>query len=371
MNDLHGVLLAYRSDPAMRALTQHRTTCSIPYGGRYRVIDFMLSSLVNAGVTDVGLIVHSNYQSLLDHVGSGKDWELSRKHGGLRILPPFSYTQAVGDANARGRMDALVGVRSYLDNIRQDYVVLAWGDIVANLPIAEAFEQHLRTQADITALCAPTPTGNPADCTYFTVGADGCVREVAVHPNEASGCETLECYILSKSLLLSLTDYAAAHRIHSFSEGVLLNMSDSLKIVPYLYNGYVARFYSLNSYYEKSMDLLNPEVQAALFDPNRPVRTKDQSNPSTYYGPEAHSRNCFIADGCVIDGEVENSILFRGVHVARGAKVSGCILMQSTMVQEGAELSAVITDKNVLIRPGRTLVGHESYPLTIVKNTII
>ncbi|MCD8331645.1 MAG: glucose-1-phosphate adenylyltransferase subunit GlgD, partial [Oscillospiraceae bacterium] len=128
---------------------------------------------------------------------------------------------------------------------------------------------------------------------------------------------------------------------------------------------------SLNSYYEKSMDLLNPEVQAALFAPNRPVRTKDQSNPSTYYGPEAHSRNSFIADGCIIDGEVENSILFRGVHVAKGAKVSGCILMQSTMVQEGAELSAVITDKNVLIRPGRTLIGHESYPLTIVKNTII
>ncbi len=371
MNDLHGIVLAYRSNPSLRALMQHRTTCSIPYGGRYRIIDFILSSMVNAGVTDVGLIVHSNYQSLLDHVGSGKDWELSRKHGGLRILPPFNYSQNVVDSNTRGRMDALVGIRSYLTNIRQDYVVMAWGDIVGNFPIAEAFEQHLSTQADITALCSPAPQGHPADCTYFNTDSEGCIREVIVHPSEPKGYESLECYIMSKSLLLTLVDQAATHRIHSFSEGVLLSMAGHLKMVPYLYDGYVARFHSLTAYYRKSMDLLNPSVQQDLFDPERPIRTKDHSNPSTYYGPEAHSHNSFIADGCIIDGSVENSILFRGVHVGKGAKVSNCILMQSTIVQERAELSAVIADKNVLIRPGRTLIGHESYPLTIVKNTII
>ena len=91
MNQLHGIIFAYLSNPDLRELTQHRNTCSIPYGGRYRIIDFMLSNLVNAGIDDVGLIVHTNYQSLLDHVGSGKDWDLSRKHGGLRILPPFGY----------------------------------------------------------------------------------------------------------------------------------------------------------------------------------------------------------------------------------------------------------------------------------------
>ena len=125
MNNLHGILLAYRSDPALRELTQHRNTCSIPFGGRYRIIDFMLSSMVNAGISDIGLIVHSNYQSLLDHVGSGKDWDLSRMRGGLRILPPFSYAQSQTDGENRGRMDALIGVRSYLQKIRQDYVVVA------------------------------------------------------------------------------------------------------------------------------------------------------------------------------------------------------------------------------------------------------
>ncbi len=370
-NHLHGILLAYRSDPALRELTQHRNTCSIPYGGRYRIIDFMLSSMVNAGITDVGLIVHSSYQSLLDHVGSGKDWDLSRMHGGLRILPPFSFAQAHGDGENRGRMDALAGVRSYIQNIRQEYVVLAWGDIVANLPIGDAFEQHKTSGADITAICTRTPTGNPVSCTYFTTGANGTVTDVAVHPTAPMGVETLECYIMSKQLLLNLIDYASAHRIHSFSEGVLLSMVNQLKIVPYLYDGFVARIHSVSSYFTSSMELLKPEVRDDLFSHDNTVKTKIRSVPSTYYGPNACSRGSFIADGCVIEGEVENSILFRGVKVEKGAKVSNCILMQGTTVRENAELSYVITDKNVLINPDRKLMGHASYPLPIEKNAIV
>ena len=138
MNKLHGIIFSYLSNPDLRELTHNRNTCSIPYGGRYRVIDFMLSSMVNAGICDVGMIVHANYQSLLDHVGSGKDWDLSRKHGGLRILPPFGYS-GKREGVYRGRMDALAGVRSYLQNIRQDYVVLAGGDVAVNLPLADVF----------------------------------------------------------------------------------------------------------------------------------------------------------------------------------------------------------------------------------------
>ena len=370
-NHLHGILLAYRSDPALRELTQHRNTCSVPFGGRYRIIDFMLSNLVNAGVSDVGLIVNESYQSLLDHVGSGKDWDLSRKNGGLRILPPFSYAHTPTDGGNRGRMDALVDVRSYLVKIRQDYVVLAWGDIVANLPIDKVFEQHMKTGADITAVCTRTPTGEPSACTYFTVGANGTVTDVAVHPSEPMGCETLECYIMSKELLLNLVDYAAAHRIHSFSEGVLLAMSGQLKIMPYLFDGYVARIHSVASYFSCSMALLNPEVQAELFAPERSIRTKIHSLPATYYSAEACSHGSLIADGCIIEGTVENSILFRGVKVEKGARVSNCILMQNTTIKEGATLTYAITDKNVTINPGRMLMGHESYPLAIEKNSVV
>ncbi|WP_352408694.1 glucose-1-phosphate adenylyltransferase subunit GlgD [Lawsonibacter hominis] len=370
MNQLHGIIFAYLSNPDLRELTQHRNTCSIPYGGRYRIIDFMLSNLVNAGIDDVGLIVHTNYQSLLDHVGSGKDWDLSRKHGGLRILPPFGYANK-REGVYRGRMDALAGVRSYLQNIRQDYVVLAGGDLAVNLPITDIFEQHLKCGADITAVCTRQPKGDPKCCDYFTIGASGRVSDVAVHPALPQGCESLEVYILSKSLLLSLVDHCAAHNIPSFSTGVLQPMVDALKIFPYVFDGYAARLQSVAGYFARSMELLDPQVRRQLFVPERPVKTKDQSNPSTYYGPGAHAVNSLVADGCIIEGEVENSILFRGVRVEKGARVSGCVLFQGTAIQAGAVLKYAITDKNVRVNPGRMLMGHSTYPLAIAKNEIV
>lgn len=370
MAALHGILFAYRSNPALRELTQPRNTCSIPYGGRYRVIDFMMSSMVNAGMTDVGVIVHSGYQSLLDHVGSGKDWDLSRKHGGLRILPPFGYGNGA-ERVYRGRMDALAGVRSYLENIRQDYVVLAGGDLVVNLDLEKVFDEHQASGADITAVCTTRPMGAPDECNYLTVGADGFASDVSVHPNVPNGYESLEIYIISKELLLSLVDHCAAHNIPSFSQGVLQDMRGTLKIRPYLFDGYAARIQSVAGYYARSMELLDPAIRAQLFPKDRPIRTKDSSTPSTYYSPESKVANSMIADGCIIEGQVENSILSRGVRVAKGAKISNCILMQNTTVGEGAILRYAITDKNVKVNPGRMLMGHSTYPLAIAKNETV
>lgn len=371
MNNLHGIIFAYESDAHLRELTQHRNNSSIPYGSRYRVIDFMLSNMVNAGVTDVGLIVHDSYQSLLDHIGSGKDWDLSRKHGGLRILPPFGYADRKGHNEYRGRMDALAGVRSYLEKIRQDYVVLAGGDMAINIPLEDVFEAHLKSGADITAVCTHKPMGDPRGCVYFSIGDNGLVSDVSVRPKSAMGCESLDMFILSKTMLISLVDHCAAHNINGLGEGVLQAMAPILKISPYFFDGFVARVQSVSGYYERSMELLDPAIRDDLFRSDRPIRTKDQSNPSTYYGETARSHNSLIADGCIIEGEVENSILFRGVHVKKGARVSNCILMQSTTVKENAILKYVITDKNVTIEPGRMIMGHDSYPIAVEKNAIV
>jgi glucose-1-phosphate adenylyltransferase len=371
MNDVHGILFAYRANPELRELTSSRNTCSLPYGGRYRAIDFTLSGMVNAGVNDVGVIVHTNYQSLLNHLGSGKDWDLSRKHGGLRILPPFSYASKHREGNYRGRMDALAGIYSYLQSIRQEYVILAGGDLAANLPMREICDRHIATGADITAVCTRTPKSDPKNSTYFTMGADGRVSDVSVNPFAPAGCESLEVYVLSKSLLLSLVDHCAAHNLFSFSGGVLQNMVHSLKIMPFVFDGYAARLQTVAGYFTRSMELLDPAVRADLFLPLRPVKTKDQSNPSTYYGPSGKSANSLIADGCVIEGEVVNSILFRGVRVEAGARVENCILMQGTTVQQGAVLKHTITDSNVRVNSGRMLMGHETYPLAIAKDEVV
>ena len=370
MNDLHGLLFAYRADANLGELTRPRNTCSLPFGGRYRLIDFMLSNYVNAGISDVGIIVHQNYQSLLDHLGSGKDWDLSRKHGGLRILPPFSYARRGGDY--RGPMDALAGVSDYLNNIRQDYVIMGRGDLALNLPVADVFQQHLDSGADVTIVCTPTLRGAPRSSEYVEVSESGRITDLSIHPTAADqSMESLELYVLSKQLLLSMVDYCAAHNIHNFSRGVLLPRLSTLKVLPYLHRGYVARFQSVADYFQHSMDLLDPAVRADLFDPERPIRTKDQSNPSTYYGPDAKSIHSLVADGCFIEGEVENSILSRGVIVEAGAKVSNSVLMQGTIIRAGASLSYTITDKNVQVNQDRMLMGHSTYPLAISKDSIV
>ena len=372
MNDLHGILFAYHSDANLGELTRPRNTCSLAFGGRYRLIDFMLSSYVNAGITDVGLIVHESYQSLLDHLGSGKDWELSRKHGGLRILPPFGYAEK-GGGEYHGNMDALAGVYTYLQNIRQEYVIMGWGDMAVNLPVSDILEQHINTGADVTVVCTKDMKGAPRSTTYVTVGENGQISDLAVNPAEGdeNALESLECYILSKKLLLEMVDYCSAHNIHHFGHGVLLPRLDSLKVLPYTHDGYVARFQSVVGYYERSMELMDSAVRSDLFNSERPIRTKDMSNPSTYYGPESKSVNALVSDGCRIDGEVENSILSRGVIIEAGAKVTNSVLMQGTVVKAGASLAYVIADKNVTINQDRVLMGHANYPLAIAKGSVV
>ena len=371
MNDLHGILFAYRSDKELGELTHPRNTCSLAFGGRYRLIDFMLSSYVNAGISDVGVIVHERYQSLLDHLGSGKDWELSRKHGGLRILPPFGYN-AQNQREYQGNVEALAGVSSYLKHIRQDYVIMGWGDTAVNLPVDEIFEQHKASGADVTVVCTPTMKGAPHFSSYVETDADGRIVDLSIHPSAADKqLESLEVYVISKQLLIDLVDYCASHDQFSFSRHLLLPRLKTLKVMSYVHEGYAGRFQSVADYFQRSMEMLDPAVCEDLFNDERPIRTKDMSNPSSYYGPESKVVRSLISDGCCIEGEVENCVISRGVTVEKGAKISNSILMQGTTVKAGAALNFVITDKDVVVNEDRSLMGHFNYPLAIAKNSIV
>ena len=371
MNNLHGILFAYRSDANLGELTRPRNTCSLSFGSRYRLIDFMLSNYINAGVSDVGVIVHESYQSLLDYLGSGKDWDLSRKHGGLRILPPFSYAEQ-GLGEYRGNMEALAGVAGYLKNIRQDYVIMGWGDVAVNLPVAEIFEQHLATGADITVVCTPTLKGAPNFSAYVETDDAGRITDLSVRPSSAGEqLESLEVYVISKKLLLELVDYCASHEQYSFSRHLLQSRIHTHKIMSYVHKGYAGRFQSVADYFQRSMEMLDPAVCEDLFNDERPIRTKDMSNPSTYYGPGAKAVRSLVSDGCFIEGEVVNCIISRGVTVEKGAKVENSVLMQGTTIKAGATLSSVITDKNVVINEDRSLMGHFNYPLAIAKGSVV
>lgn len=368
MNGLHGIIFCYEQRSDLKELTKTRSAASIPFGGRYRAIDFGLSNLVNAGVSDVGVVLHGRYQSLIDHLGSGKNWDLSRKRGGLKLLPPFAYERRGGVAGEfRGKMEALAGVRSYLDTIRQDYVALMEGDLVANLPLSDVLDQHIRSGADITAVC-----GNDSfavdNGVYFEPDDQGRVREVLYHLHTPRGYRGLEIYILSTRLLKELVDGCIGRDQYSWRHDVLQAGVDRLNIRAYIWNGFAAQIRSVQEYYDRSMQLLDPAIRADLFAPERPIRAKSADKSSSYIGPSGRCVNSLVGDGCNVEGSVEDSILFPGVMVEEGARVRGCILFRDTVIRRNADVACIVTDKRVEILADRTLIGHASYPLVVSKD---
>ena len=369
MNGLHGIIFSYEKRNDLRELGEIRSAASIPFGGRYRAVDFALSNLVNAGVTDVGIVLHGRYQSMLDHLGTGKVWDLSRKRGGLRMLPPFNYQQNWGALPFRGKIEALAGVRTYLDEIRQDYVALMDGDLVVNLPMADIFESHIKSGADVTVVCGNDSFATE-DGTYFEMNRDGRITEVLYRLHTPRGYRGLEVYILSKKLLCEIVDECSARDQFSWRKE-LQTRKNSLNLRSYIWSGFAAQIRSVQEYYDRSMQLLDPTIRAELFTPERPIRAKGADKPSTYVGSNGRCVNSLVADGCRIEGTVENSVLFPGVVVEEGAVVRNCVLFKEDVVRKNAQLSYIIADKDVEVLADRTLMGHATYPIVLAKGSIV
>ena len=371
MRDAHGIIFSYQVGAKLKELTEHRTVSSLPFGGRYRTIDFMLSNMINAGITNVGVIMQEHYQSLLDHLGSGKDWDLSRKHGGLRLLPPFGFANSTGSAVYRGKMEALHCVRTYIQRVPAEYIVLATGELVSTLPLEEMIEMHAESGADITAVCTSNQVGETIDTVHMILDANSIVRDISAGYKMPQSYEALDVYIIEKKLLLGLIEHCASHNFYDFERDVLQNMLGSLTIRGHLFNGYTARPQSVISYFNQSMDLLKKSVRNELFPRERPVYTKIRDDASTYYSPTSVVKNCIVADGCYFEGTVENSIIFKGVRIGKGAKVKNSILMQDVWVHDDAVLNFAIADKDVVINEGRMLVGYDTYPISISKGSVV
>ena len=369
MVGMHGIIFSYEKRTDLRELITHRVHGSIPFACDYRVVDFMLSGMVNAGITDVGVIMHGKCQSMLDHLGSGKSWDLSRNHGGLRLLPAFAYNEkrSDGESTFRGKVEALGCVMDYLEHIRQDYVVLADSDMVINLPLQKVLAEHIRTGADITCVC--TEQKGESSNTYVKLDDTGRICDVAFDVNTPSGYRCLNIFVLSKEFLIRTVKDCVAHNRFSFRTHILQGMYQTCNFRVFVWNGYAARINSVAAYYERSMELLDSHVRKELFRPDSPVYAKENDAASTYIDPTGECVNSLIADGCDIQGSVRNCVVFRGVTVEKGASVENSILFKGTTVKSGAMLRCVIADKNVTFNENVTLMGHENYPVVVAKNT--
>lgn len=369
-NDLHGIIYTLHSEPQLKELVARRNSASIPFCGRYRLIDFTLSSMVNAGVRDVGVIMERDYQSLLDHLSSGKDWGLSRRTGGLRLLPPFGLPEA-HSGHFSGCMEALRSVRSYIEEISQEDVVLSAGDFVANIDLVAAAERHRRAGAAVTAVCVDT---RPDYAHHrFVPGPDGFSQRLLFSPaGEGEGLASTEVYILKKELLLSFMDFCSdGGRLHFHRDALAHYLAEGGRVGIFVHEGYFRRVASALDYYEASMDMLRPEVMNSLFPEERPVRTKERAEVSTYYGDGAVVKNSLVADGCYIEGELHNCVLFRGVRVEKGARLENCVILQDTVVRRDARLRCVVADKDAEITQGCFLAGSARLPILVAKGAAV
>ena len=365
MKNLHGILISYERSDALGELVLPRTNASVPFGGRFRMVDFMLSNMVNAGITDIGVVMHGKYQSLLDHLGTGKEWDLSRKHGGLKLLPLAANADVGSDFH--GRIAALHAVKGYLKEIHQDYVMMAATDVVINLSIKDVLERHIATGADVTAVCSGKMEKNSAG-TYFRVNEDGRIVDTSCGQYAPEGYRSLEIYVMSTKKLIELVDECIGHNQPSFSKGVLQAKVNELHLQAYVWDGYAAQVRSVQEYYDRSMELLQSSTRRELFRADRPIRAKESNNFSSYVDENCRCVASLIADGCVIEGNVENSILFPGVRVGKGADVKNCILFKDVSVGAGATLHYAIVDKRSKLLDGCTMMGHEKYPMVIGKD---
>lgn len=376
MAGIVGIIFSNIHDQNVSELTRTRTMASVPFGCRYRLIDFTLSNLVNTGITHVGVVTHYNYQSLMDHIGTGKDWDLARSSGGIKILPPY----ITAFANAQNslyntRLEALKSMIEFVSCCTEEYVLLSDCDVICNIDLSRMINEHIATGADITMAIKRvylTPAVKNVD--VVDSDADGRITDIAECGGIVSGYRdiNLNIMIMRRKYLENVILDAAAHGYSSFTKDVIGRNIGNCDFRVFRYDNYFATINSLSDYYMCSMDLLSASARDSLFNvKNRPIYTKVRNSSPTVYEQGSNVKNSLIADGCVIYGTVENSILFRGVKVGKNTVVKNSILMQDTLVGENVSLNCVITDKDVVIRDGRTLSGHETRPFFIDKLTVV
>ena len=368
-NNVLGLIFSNVHEEKNRELTENRTMGSVPFGGRYRLIDFPLSNMVNSGINKVGVITKGNYQSLMDHLGSGKAWDLSRKREGLFILPPFGVESNL----INSRIESLASINRFLRTSNEEFVLLTDSDTVCNIDYGEVLAQHLKTQADITLVARfgklPERMSDPA---VYTVDPDGRVRDMLINPRtEGECCYGIGMMLIRRDLLIRLVTDCVSRNLYNFKRDLLQRNLSNCRVFVYDFKGFVKTICSTVAYFEANMALMLPNVRAQLFNPDRPVYTKVRDDMPARYGLGASVSNSLIADGCVIEGEVNNSVLFRGVHVGKGSVVENCVVMQDSVIRANCRMNYVIADKDVVIKNDRSLLGFESYPVFIAKGSVV
>ena len=372
MIDTMGIIIA--SDINITPLTEFRSASALPIAGGYRIIDFVLSGMANAGIKNVGVATKANYSSLMDHIKSGSPWDLKRKKKGLNILPPN-----IGNKNyfeeIRGDLDILYGIKEYIRRSDETYVILSLGNSIYNIDFKEVVKTHKKNQADITIIYKNMAGIDQKELSRFTLlelDDEHNVTDIEVRPYyPKSANASMDLFVMEKALLESIIDECYAKGNHNFIKDAIAKKMDGLRVFGFEHLGYTDKIDSMKAYYDNNMAFLGHDVRDQILHSHLPVYTKNRDLPPSKYGENSSVQNSYIADGCVLDGTVINSIVSGKVHVKKGAVVKNCILMQGDIIGENVSIEYVVLDKEVEITDGKKLIGQENYPLPVSKGTVI
>ena len=365
--------IIFANDGAIGNLTDTRTTASIPFGGRYRQVDFHLSNMAAAGIGRVGLITRHNYQSLMNHIGSGEEWGMELEEGGLEYLTPYAMSTT---DNYRGKLESLHSAMAFLKYGPEDeYVVMTGSAILSNIDLRDVIASHIKSGRDITVVTKEgIANGKKQLDLALKLDSEGEICDIAVDYAAPAGyLASMDIFVLSKKWLRNtVNDFIARNLFHMDRDLVLgLWQKNQLTINVYPFKGIALYNETLEEYFRNSLSLLDPKVRHDLFGFNHPVYTRVRDRVPTYYGETGSIDNCLVADGCMLEGEVSQSILFRDVTVCEGAKVDQCLIMNNAVIGEGAELKYVILDKDIVVRPGAKLIGTANNPITIKRGDTV
>lgn len=370
MKSILGLILIGDRSNSMRELTMHRTIASVPFGGRYRLIDFTLSNFVNSGISNVGIVTKNNFYSLLDHIGSGKEWDLNRKNGGLSILTGQFKGSSLNDS---GKVEAIYSVLDYIKRSRCKYVLISDSDIIGNINFKNMLKFHLEKHAYLTVAYKKDvfDSSRFQGNTFLQINDSGRVTGVAIDQGISLYSNmSLGAYLIERELLEFLINQCMAHNKTDFERNVLQDMVDDLDIYAWCSDGYVEKIDSVSVFYNANMQLLDKKTREELFARGK-ILTKVRDEVPSLHGIQANVSHSMLADGCIISGNVSNSILFRSVTVGEGCSIKNSVIMQSSQIGKGAVVENCILDKNVVVSDGTKIVGAETYPLVVAKGNKI
>ena len=364
--------IIFANDAALGDLTSKRTMASLPFGGRYRQVDFHLSNMAAAGIHHIGIISRHNYQSLMNHIGSGEEWGLELGEGGLEFLTPYAMSTT---ASYRGKLENLYFAMDFLEYGPEDeLVVMADSAVLSNMDLTKVLNAHVASGKDITVV---TKAGIANGCKQLDLALkveNGEIADIAVdYVAPADYQASMDVFVLSKKWLIQQVKDHVAHNLFHMDRDLVLGMwqkkAITLNVFPF--EGIALFNESVEEYFRHSLALIDKEVRHDLFGANHPVFTKVRDRVPSYYGEGCEIENCIVADGCILEGEAEDSVLFRNVTICKDAEVENCVIMNDTVVGEGSELKYVILDKDVTVRPGSKLIGTPKNPIIIKRGDVV